>query len=110
ITILICAAFIYLGLIIFEVFFLKELISSKSINKDTYAFYKILSGVIYVVLVLGASYFGGKASTALSLKDIFDIRDKNTKIEKSKINTKLIFLIKLFNFRYFIRLFQKLNK
>ncbi|MDO7513165.1 hypothetical protein Q5M59_00460 [Acinetobacter baumannii] len=110
ITILICAAFIYLGLIIFEVFFLKELISSKSINKDTYAFYKILSGVIYVVLVLGASYFGGKASTALSLKDIFDIRDKNTKIEKSKINTKLIFLIKLFNFRYFIKLFQKLNK
>ncbi|MCG6626162.1 hypothetical protein KTJ60_00230 [Acinetobacter baumannii] len=92
ITILICAAFIYLGLVIFEVFFLKELILSKSINKDTYAFYKILSCVIYVALILGASYFGGKASTALTLKDIFDIRDRNIKVEESKINNNLKFL------------------
>lgn len=77
ITILICAALIYLGLIIFEVFFLEELISSKRIDKDAYSFYKVLLCFIYVTLILGASYLGGKASTALSLKDIFDIRDKS---------------------------------
>lgn len=77
IIILICAALVYLGLVIFEVFFLEELTSSKRIDKDAYSFYKILSCIVYVVLIIGASYFGGKASTALYLKDIFDIRDKS---------------------------------
>ncbi|GAB01498.1 hypothetical protein [Acinetobacter sp. NBRC 100985] len=77
IIILICAALVYLGLVIFEVFFLEELTSSKRIDKDAYSFYKILSCIVYVVLIIGASYFGGKASTALYLKDIFDIRNKS---------------------------------
>lgn len=88
ITILFFAAFVYLCLVIFEIFFLNELILNKIINKNIYDFYKIISCIIYVVLVLGASYFGGKASSALSLKDIFDVRDIDTKIEKSKINSK----------------------
>lgn len=67
----------YLGLVIFEVFFLEELTSSKIIDKDTYSFYKILFCIVYVALIIGASYFGGKASTALYLKDIFDIREKS---------------------------------
>ena len=88
IVILIFSAFVYLLLVIFEVFFLNNLILNKIINKDIYTFYKIISSIIYVFMILGASYFGGKASSALSLKDIFDVRDKNTKIEKSKINSK----------------------
>lgn len=77
ITILIFSALVYLGLIVFELFYLNKLISSKIIDRDVYSFYKIFGCIIYVVLIIGASYFGGKASTALYLKSIFDIRDKS---------------------------------
>lgn len=89
ITILICAAIVYLGFVIFELFFLKELILNERIDNDVYTFYKILCSVIYVVLFIGASYFGGKASTALYLKDIFDIRDKTIKLENQRLPISL---------------------
>lgn len=89
ITILICAAIVYLAFVIFELFFLKELILNERIDNDVYTFYKILCSVIYVVLFIGASYFGGKASTALYLKDIFDIRDKTIKLENQRLTISL---------------------
>ncbi len=89
ITILFFAVLVYLGLIIFEVFFLQDLILSKRIDNNAYSFYKILSCVVYVGLILGASYFGGKASTALYLKDIFDIKDKNIKLENRSSTIRL---------------------
>lgn len=89
ITILICAAIVYLGFVTFELFFLKELILNEQIDKDVYSYYKVICGLVYIVLFIGASYFGGKASTALYLKDIFDIRDKNIKLKNQGLTIGL---------------------
>ncbi len=71
------AVLVYLGVVIFEIFFLNEFLSSQQINKNDYTFYKLFLTVLYVILILMASFFGGKASVALSLKDTLDIREKN---------------------------------
>lgn len=77
VTIFILAALVYLGMVIFEIFFLNEFLASQQINKNEYTFYKLFLTVLYVILILMASFFGGKASVALSLNDTFDIREKN---------------------------------
>lgn len=77
VIIFILAVLVYLGVVIFEIFFLNEFLSSQQINKNDYTFYKLFLTVLYVILILMASFFGGKASVALSLKDTFDIREKN---------------------------------
>lgn len=78
VSIVICAlaALLYIFLVVFELFFLESIILNHGISKDDYTQYKLLSFVIYVVLILGASIFGSKASTALSLKNTFDIKEK----------------------------------
>lgn len=77
ISIFFLAVLFYIGLVIFEIFFLNELLSQNKIDKETYIIYKGYSIVLYVILIFGASFFGGKASTAIALKDTFDIQEKN---------------------------------
>lgn len=76
ISIFFLAISVYIGLVIFEIFFLNELLSKNNIDKKKYMIYKGYSIVLYLVLIFGASFFGGKASTAIALKDIFDIQEK----------------------------------
>lgn len=77
IAIIIAGSILYILLIIFEFSVLNILITKEHFSQSSYDQFKLYSLLVFVLCYATAALLGSKFGVALSLKDTFDIQEKN---------------------------------
>lgn len=76
IWICVLVAILYIFAILFEMFFLNIIIANYGFDENLYKNFRAIILAILLILVPISALLGSKASTALGLRNIFDIKDK----------------------------------
>ncbi|WP_151766674.1 hypothetical protein [Acinetobacter seifertii] len=77
IVVIVSGSILYILLIIFELFFLKMCLTEGYFSQASYDKVKLYSLSIFILCYTCAAIVGSKFGIALSLKDTFNIKDKN---------------------------------
>lgn len=77
IWICVVVAILYALAIIFEMFFMNKVVLNYGFNVDSYGFFRTVVLTVMVLLLPISVLLGSKATTALGLKNVFEIQEKN---------------------------------